>query len=73
MKLFNLINSQIVTSQKVKMTSQKCHPRTGQKNHLGHVGHVQNNVSKMTGWPFWWLFKMGSFLLIFPNKINHEF
>ncbi len=30
------------------MTSQKHHPRLGQINHLGHVRHVQNDVSKMT-------------------------
>jgi hypothetical protein len=31
------------------MTSQKHHPKTSKKNHPSHVGHVQNDMSKMIG------------------------
>jgi hypothetical protein len=56
MKMFNLTSSQIVISQ---MTNQKHHPKLSQINHIGHAGCVQNDVSKMIGLLFWWLFKMG--------------
>jgi hypothetical protein len=66
MKLFNLTNSQIVIGQN---DQSKSHLNTGKKNHPSPLGCVQNNVSKMIGWPFWWLFKMGYFLLIsWSNK-----
>jgi len=68
MKLFNSISSQIVIGQN---DQSKYHPRPGQINHLGHAGHVQNEVSKMTRWLFFMAVQNGFFLTDFPGHINH--
>jgi hypothetical protein len=43
----DLINNQITNV--INLTNKKGYPKLGQRNHPNHAGHVQNDLSKLTG------------------------
>jgi hypothetical protein len=63
------LTSQMVYYPIVKMTNKIIQQFASQNDYPNHIGQVQINLSKLTGWSFWHFYKWGPSWLDFLIKI----